>query len=371
MNEKEDRSVEELLEEAIVKDAPPALLEKWSLRTLADAYQPRPPIEYVVYGVFALPSLNIVYGAPGSLKSMLLADLAVCVAAGQRWLTPLPSVSGKGRGVTKAPVLWLDFDNGSRRSDERFEALGKARSLPADTPVHYVSMPDPWLNASKRQHVEELSQLVKYHDARLVVIDNLGLISGGVEENASAMAEVMGNLRWLAEDTGAAVVVIHHQRKSSGKDTRKGDSLRGHSTIEASLDLALHVERCKDADTVTISATKTRGPAIMPFAAMFTYDHKPHTKELGKARFYGNTQAVMTVEARIESAVLEALADGKRLNKTDLKDAVKERLPKEGINRISGEIDALAKGGKIQEHAGKGSERFYGLTMTYGQLQAL
>ncbi len=60
--------------------------DSWQAYTLADAYQARPPIQYIAGALFEVPSLNIVYGAPGTLKSFLLQDLAVCVAAGQEWL---------------------------------------------------------------------------------------------------------------------------------------------------------------------------------------------------------------------------------------------------------------------------------------------
>lgn len=69
------------------------LFRNWKLRSLADAYRPRPPLYYLVDGLLPAPSLSIVYGGPGSLKSMLLADLCVCVASGQPWLQPIHSTA--------------------------------------------------------------------------------------------------------------------------------------------------------------------------------------------------------------------------------------------------------------------------------------
>ncbi len=56
-------------------------------------------MEYIAGRLFALPSLNILYGAPGTLKSFLLADLAVCVAGGLEWLPPAPWLNGS-RGAS-------------------------------------------------------------------------------------------------------------------------------------------------------------------------------------------------------------------------------------------------------------------------------
>ena len=93
--------------------------DTWQLRTLKDARATRPPLQYIVPGI-SVGSLSIVYGAPGTLKSMLLADLCVCVAMGAPWLSPLPGESGSGLSTLQVPVMWLDFDNGRRRTDERF-----------------------------------------------------------------------------------------------------------------------------------------------------------------------------------------------------------------------------------------------------------
>ena len=336
--------------------------DPWQPFTLADAYLDRPPIEYVVSGIFSLPSLNIVYAAPGTLKSFVLADMAVCVAAGEIWLTPAPWRPGDaglpGIKTTKAPVMWLDFDNGARRTHERIGALARARDLPTDTPIYYYSMPTPWLNASSAESTGMLTLRAKTLGARLIVIDNLGNISGGVDENSGQMIAVMSYLRQLAEETGAAVVVVHHQRKGNGFGGRAGDTLRGHSSIEAALDLALQVTRESSSDTISIRSTKTRGVDVYPFSAVFTYEHKDNG-DLDTARFYSLITEDTSSNAAIEREILAAL-EGAELNKTNLKAAVKEELPEIGIHRIGDMIDRLAAKGTIKAHPGRNNtERIY------------
>jgi len=98
----------------------------------------------------------------------------------------------------------------------------------------------------------------------------------------------MANLRDIAEHTGAAVFVIHHARKGGSNGGREGDRLRGHSSIEASLDLALIVER--EADNVVIQSTKTRDDPVKPFEVVWTYD-KDQAGALDKACFWHVKQA--------------------------------------------------------------------------------
>lgn len=337
------------------------LVGRWHLRSLADAYAERPPLPYLVDGLLPCPSLSIVYGGPGSLKSMILADLAVTIVAGEKWLEPLPG-SDKEAGVTfattQAPVLWIDFDNGIRRTDERIEAFARARMLAADAPIHYVSMPTPWLDASKLMMVQELAELIDDVAAKFVIVDNLGLITGSTEENSGDMAQVMGNLRWLCEETKSAVTVVHHQRKSSGagdKGVRKGEMLRGHSSIEAALDLALLIERKEGEDAVAVIPTKVRGfKEYNIFGAHFTYDHRPGTKDLATARFY-SLQVSSKEEREVEAiqGSIKATLRGHSMSPSELVNSVRDALAAipggtaPGVNKIRGIAKAMADAKEI------------------------
>lgn len=57
------------------------------------------------------------------------------------------------------------------------------------------------------------------------------------------MIKVLGHFRQLVEETGAAVVLIHHQREGHHSGGRAGDALRGYSSIEAALDLVTRLRR--------------------------------------------------------------------------------------------------------------------------------
>jgi hypothetical protein len=132
--------------------------DTWQHYSLKDAYADRPPKEFIVHGVLETSSLSIVYAAPGHMKTFLLQDLATCVAAGLEWLEPLPNKRGAAIKTTQASVMWIDFDMGSSRTHERFEALARARDLEPDVPLVYYSMPSPWLDAG------DLVQIIKLQE---------------------------------------------------------------------------------------------------------------------------------------------------------------------------------------------------------------
>ena len=263
---------------------PPPVARPWMFRTLVEAREPRPPTEYIIDKFLETHSLNIIYGAPGSLKSMIALDMALAVAGGQAWMPGL-FPGGQGASVTGSAVIWIDMDNGQRRTDQRVDAMSKRRRLPNSAPFYYISMPTPSLIAHDVESMALLHDEIYALDARLVVIDNLGLVTGTVEENSAEMAQVMKNFRWIAERTGAALLLLHHQRKGGAAGSRAGDALRGHSSIEASLDLALHVVREAQTNQISVRSTKTRGVDVPNVVADFFYEHVPGTNDLDDAWF--------------------------------------------------------------------------------------
>jgi len=385
--------VDQLVSEALIAPRPPIdqggpkLGRMWQIFTLSDAYQERPPLKYYVDGVFHEASLNLVFGAPGSLKSMLLADMAANVTMGKPWLSPLPTVESQGGRsfqTVQTSVLWVDYDNGRRRTHERFSAIGKGHELPIDAPIHYVSMGTPWLDMSLDSGEESdpralragaiaLMELIEARGYRLVIVDNLGLISGSADENSVEMKTVMGNLRNVADLTGAAIVVIHHQRKGGAGGGRSGDAMRGSSSIEAALDLALWVERT-DKSTVTVTATKERGAEVPTFGAQFTYQHRPGTHDLETARFW--SAKIETAEDKedrtIALMVLDVLKNATEAGYPRLKQGtIVERVSdhddmalfgkKPGVNRVRSLLSQMVSDGKLTEESGERGAKLYGI----------
>lgn len=334
----------------------------WVIRTLSDAYRPRPPLKYVVAGLFAEASLNIVYGPPGSLKSMLLTDMMGAVVAGDVWLKHTLGEDG-GFATIQTPALWIDYDNGVRRSDEHFEATGRWYGLPENSPLFYMSMATPWLNPKDDRTMDMLKQFILSYNIGLVIGDNLGLLSGGADENSAEMIPVMGAYRKLAEDTGACIVLVHHQSKNS-QSSRRGNSLRGFSGIEGALDLALNIER-EDPTTGYVEAhpTKVRGNTIEPFGANFTYEHREGTKDLYRAGFWGMEIKNDKSDNSLRDAVMTHLESG-AFSQTDLVAHVKSLMDGVGVNRIRSQIKLMVEQREILEiNGGNKNTKYYSLPL--------
>lgn len=339
-------------------ELPPEPTDQWQPLTMGDVYQPLEPVRYVVHELFEYGSLNILYGPPGTLKSFLMQDLATCIVTGKPWLSPAPwGEGGQAIPTTKTGALWLDFDMGARRTLERFAALGRHYQTPENAQLKIYSMPIPPLNAADPVHIDLLA--TRASGAGLIIIDNLRTVSGGIDENASQMSEVMFNLRWLAELTGAAVVVIHHERKGNGLGGRAGDALRGHSSIEAAIDLALKVEREPYSDLITVKSTKTRGLEVLPFSCSFHFD-TDQSGALAESCFYSVESEDNQSNHAIQREIIEALKV-EPMNQTKLWGAVHNRLPDVGKNRIIDQIKRMSANDKLTAKAGNRNAIIYQL----------
>jgi hypothetical protein len=323
----------------------------WEWRTLEDACRPKPPRQYLAGGMLPLPSLSTFYGPSGTLKSLLVMDLAICVAAGLDWLDPLPGKEGTGRPCEAAPVLWIDVDNGADTTEERLEAVMKAHDAPVTAPLRYLSFPSPPFVARDSGSAETVIQKALDLGARLIVFDNLGTISGNADENSSEMIAVMSGLRRIAEETGAAVIVIHHRNKTQGR-ARAGDALRGHSSIEAALDLALQVERAEGEDVITVKSTKTRRAPVDPFSALWTYEN--NGPDLVAGRFFGlgrpeTESGALTKREQAETCIMIELRDG--MTQGEIVKLVKD-LAGVGRNTALAALQGLTRQKRLYTRAG-------------------
>lgn len=310
-------------------------------KTAQDALQKLPPLDYLIEPAIYRPSLNIWYGLPGSYKTTLLIDAAISITTGTRWLEGQPGSKFAGFPTTHTPVLWIDADSGDRALHERFGAFLRVRKHKLQVPLYWASFLMPPFTATDDSAVTALVIECKRLKAGMIVIDNLGTISGGVDENSSGMIQVLYALRFISKMTGASVNVIHHQPKNAnGRLTP-----RGHSSIEAAPDTAYAVSR--DGDVVNVMTTKLRGATVEPFSAIFSYTHAPNTRDLQEARFWGIAGTPDATSAKAETTLLAFLKKNAPCNQLDLVTAL--RAIKIGRNRALTEIERLVRLTTIKE----------------------
>jgi len=227
---------------------------RFTLHQMAEAFQPQPPIEWVVDGLYSRGSVNIIVGSPGSKKTYSTVDCALAVAMGDQWC---------GRTTLQGPVLLIDEESGIRRMNRRLRELAKGRGASEATPIWYTCL--DMFNALSAGDIVEVDQLMTRIKPVLVVIDALAdVMPGGDENSVKDTHPVFQNLRALAEKHHSAFVVIHHSNKTGG--------YRGSSAIQGAVDLMLMVESEAVSPTVTFTTVKARDTEPQSFMALIKFD---------------------------------------------------------------------------------------------------
>ena len=222
------------------------------IRDAAYYLSERPPIEYIVERLIAESSVNVWFGQWGAKKTWAAIDLAVCVASGKQWL---------GMATEPCNVLIIDEESGDTRLANRIKDVMRGElgeMADASVPIKSVSLAQ--FNLLKNSDdADLLARLVLELDAKLIIIDALADVMLGGDENAVKDTQpVFANLRFIAELTGAAFIVIHHANKGGG--------YRGSSAIAGAIDTLLSVESKQDNSLITFKTEKMRDGEPLNFA---------------------------------------------------------------------------------------------------------
>jgi hypothetical protein len=202
--------------------------------TLFRDIEDAPRKTWLVRDLFGDGELSFVYGAPGSGKSVVVADIAAHVAAGLPWC---------GKRVTKGAVLYIAAERGALVK-RRLAAWRKTHEL-RDIPLAVVADHfDLW---SDRRHTLEIAELARRladatgEPVRWIIIDTVAqCLPGGDENSGKDMGALVANLAFLQRETGAHVTGVHHV--PHGDQAR----MRGHGVLLGAADSTFSVEKDED-----------------------------------------------------------------------------------------------------------------------------
>lgn len=232
--------------------------ERFRITSVDSVYDTSEPLAFLVDGLITKGSVNLLVGEGGSKKTWAALDLAVCVSIGKQWLD-FPT--------EQTTVLIVDEESGPRRIRRRLYETLKGHLVKREdkAPIFYTSL--SMTNIRSLDDVNRLQVLIEQTRAGLVIVDALADIMPGADENAvKDVQPVFMNLRRIAEETQAAIVVIHHSNKQNG--------YRGSTAIKGAVDLMLMVESQPESRYITFKAEKARDIHPKVFTANATWQEE-------------------------------------------------------------------------------------------------
>lgn len=184
----------------------------------------RPPEpKWLVKGLISRGDLNLLSGPPGLGKSMLAMGLSVAVAEGHETF-----LGHELSGVLGGRVLYVDQENPDDVIFHRLKRLGLTTA--GMSKIRYLWNQGIRLDRNPHMFQEEAQDF----EPTLIVLDSLTRAHTQDENSAGAIAALFNDgIQPLARDTGAAVIIIHHDNK--------GGTPRGSIDIQAAVDGGLQV----------------------------------------------------------------------------------------------------------------------------------
>jgi hypothetical protein len=205
----------------------------FDLQTFAET--PEREIAWLWPGVIPRGMLSLIGGKQGLGKSFLICDLAARVSAGQ----PMPDGTNRPPGR----VLLL-----AREDDASCVLLPRLRAAKADLSRVCWSVFANTATGSPidlAAHIHLLIEATTNHAFDLIVVDTFAAFApAGTDANAAQDVRLLlDSLTRLARQTGAAVVVVAHLRKTGQGDGDPMDAIAGSAQMTAGVRVAALLDK--------------------------------------------------------------------------------------------------------------------------------
>lgn len=189
-------------------------------------------LPYVVKGIFGRGQIVVFWGSPGNGKTFVTMDLAAHIGSGENW---------HGRRTKRGIVLYVAAESSRVYIENRIAAIRLERPHLAQAEVLFIPLALDLLheeNGDVNRVIDAAQQVAQdYGEVALIIIDTLAVTFGGGNENGPEdMGAYVHNIQYIRDQTGAAILIVHH----TGKDEARG--MRGHSSLLGALDAELSIE---------------------------------------------------------------------------------------------------------------------------------
>lgn len=217
-----------------IQEIEQTLAEKLGVVCAADLPSEFTPPDELVQGLITCESSSVFYGDSNSGKTFLAVDLSCAVSLGADWM---------GRKTEQGLVCYLATESANSvltrmKAYQKYHNRVLSNMYVFTTPVNFFRDSGDVMNVVQMLKNIEQQRGMKF---KLVVSDTLARIASGANENnGTDMAPVMERFDYLAKQTGAHSMTIHHSGKDAAKGARGWSGIRAH--IDTEIEIIEHAE---------------------------------------------------------------------------------------------------------------------------------
>lgn len=349
-----------------IRDYIKAGADKFAVEFLAQAFEPRDllaeesgklfertpdTIDYILDPLLSKGCIVQIQGTPKAGKSSFALMLALSCAIG-RWMAGrLTFVGGPRR------TLYISYEDSARRLKRRarsyLDAMGYRDGFPP-TLLLFPRAPD--LDLASKEGRAKLDKIIRQNKIEVLFIDTLSWVAAGDENTKKDMQPVLATLRYIAEEYGTAICIIHHTRKTSQSGDMAGVSERGRgsSAIAAAADSILDFGS-RVSPNHTLCKFISKDADEDEFIAVYK------TQEDGSIAWSLEEVVEREDSVAIKNRIIEAISKLSVTSSEITVSLIHETMKDTSINTVRGYVKALADDDKLTVTKGPNRSKFYAI----------
>ncbi len=215
---------------------------------------------WLVRQLWAHQAVGFIGGPPKCCKSWLGLDLAVSVASGTACL-------GRFEVTQTGPALVYLAEDALGHVRDRIAGICHHRGLDLHALDLHVITADA-LRLDRTRDQQRLHDALLRYRPRLLLLDPLIRLHRLDENSSAEISRLLGFLRQLQREHGAAIALVHHMSKKAR--SQLGQALRGSSDLFAWADSNAYLVR--HARRLTLTVEHRSAPAFEPLHVALSTD---------------------------------------------------------------------------------------------------
>lgn len=222
--------------------------------------QPPPPDQIFTDFLDAGDKLSII-GSSKTRKTFFLIQLALSLAAGRDLMSLQVPRARK--------ILYVQFEIREHHFHRRARNMARALGITADGIVDNMMV----INArgagiAGAAGVKRIAEVAKTCEPEVVIFDPLYKLANGVENAAEDTKVILNAFDGLAEQTGAAIIFVHHDAKGAPGERDIRDRGAGSNVLSRDYDACIAMTPHATEDSTVVIDTLLRNyPPRDPFSA--------------------------------------------------------------------------------------------------------
>jgi len=170
--------------------------------------------EWLLDQVFGPRDIGMIYGAPGCGKTFVVIDMILNLCTGNKWADKF--------NVLRCLNVAYCAGEGLGGLPSRFNAAAKHYNITLLHNFTFYALPPQLFEDSAEATIKQFCEEWKARQAKdetdtldLLIIDTLHTATVGADENsAQQMGKALHACRWIANELGCAVILVHHTNKT-------------------------------------------------------------------------------------------------------------------------------------------------------------